>query len=156
MSYSVNSILKKIIKQLYKNGSDLRTFQSVPTIFYVQRKGDFSIKNVPIPYENSVTNTGGAMDETKRIFTAPRNGVYFFGFSGIGTFNGHDYLDVYLMKNGNLVGVPECYSVTAGDWEALSFQLTIHLKAGALKKIAEISKNSKSFGKFYKFLKKIQ
>jgi hypothetical protein len=68
MSYSVNSILKKIIQKLYKNGSDLRTFNlfpSVPTIFYVQRKGDFSIKNVPIPYENSVTNTGGAMDEKR-------------------------------------------------------------------------------------------
>jgi hypothetical protein len=105
--------------------------QSLPTIFYVQKNGAFSIKNVPIPYEISVTNIGGAMDEKKGIFTAPRNGVYFFGFSGIGTFNSTwGWLDVSLMKNGNMVGVAECNSGTAGNWETLSFQLTIQLKAG--------------------------
>ena len=41
-------------------------------------------------------------------------------------------LDVSLMKNGNMVGAAECNSGpgTEGNWETLSFQLTIPLKAG--------------------------
>ena len=134
ISFSVKSIFKKCNSIALQKWIGFADVQSLPTIFYVQRNSDFSIRNVPIPYEISVTNIGGAMDEKKGIFTAPRNGVYFFGFSGIGLFSSPNWgwLDVSLMKNGNMVGVAECFSTqgTAGNWETLSFQLTIPLKAG--------------------------
>jgi hypothetical protein len=131
IKYSVKSIFYKCNLIALQKWIGFADVQSLPTIFYVQKNGAFSIKNVPIPYEISVTNIGGAMDEKKGIFTAPRNGVYFFGFSGIGTFSSNwGWLDVSLMKNGNMVGVAECNSGTAGNWETLSFQLTIQLKAG--------------------------
>jgi hypothetical protein len=69
------------------------------------------------------------MNITTGKFTAPRKGVYFFAFSGVGTLDRAGYLDVGLMVNGNQIGRAECHSKDGGEWETLTLQSTIELKA---------------------------
>jgi hypothetical protein len=71
------------------------------------------------------------MDITTGKFKAPRKGVYFFVFSGVGVIApGHGFLDVGLMVNGVHFGRANCDSHPGNEWETLSFQSTIELKAG--------------------------
>lgn len=80
--------------------------KSAPTYFYVQKNTEFSTMNTPIPYEIEVVNTGGAMDKSTGIFTAPRDGTYFFSFTGVAIFPPtSSKLGVSLFLNGNAVGL---------------------------------------------------
>ncbi|KAI9563557.1 hypothetical protein GHT06_011021 [Daphnia sinensis] len=56
--------------------------KSQPVYFYVQKTEHYSTRNVPIPYERTIINTGGGMDASVGKFTAPVNGTYFFSFIG--------------------------------------------------------------------------
>jgi hypothetical protein len=105
--------------------------KSLPTYFYVQKTGPFSTSGVPIPFELERLNIGGAMNITTGKFTAPRKGVYFFAFSGVGVLDRPGWVDVGLMVNGVQIGRAECHSTTGGgEWETLTLQSTIELKAG--------------------------
>ncbi|XP_046637796.1 uncharacterized protein LOC124316109 [Daphnia pulicaria] len=105
--------------------------KSLPTYFYAQKRSDFSTLGVPIPFELETLNVGGAMDTNTGKFKAPRKGVYFFAFSGVGVIApGRGFLDVGLMVNGVHFGRANCDSNTGQEWETLSFQSTIQLKAG--------------------------
>jgi hypothetical protein len=105
--------------------------KSLPTYFYVQKRSGFSTFGVPIPFEIERLNIGGAMNITSGKFSAPRKGVYFFAFSGVGVIDRPGHLDVGLMVNGVQIGRAECASRTdGGDWETLTLQSTIELKAG--------------------------
>jgi hypothetical protein len=79
-------------------------------------------------------NTGGAMNKKTGKFSAPRKGVYFFTFSGVSVIEtAPGYVDVGLMVNGVQIGRAECAITNGGnEWETLSLQSTIELKAGDL------------------------
>ena len=86
----------------------------------MSRKNDsFNLDNVPIPFEVEKLNTGGAINLTSGVFTAPRPGTYFFAFTG-------DAL------NGQRVGSSRVTeSNTAGNVHSeLTMQSTLNLKAG--------------------------
>jgi hypothetical protein len=54
--------------------------------FLCPEKFKFQTKYTPIPFDLARVNEGNAMDLTTGIFTAPRNGIYFFSFSGLADF----------------------------------------------------------------------
>ena len=85
----------------------LMTIKSSPIYFYVQRKSNFAVPNVVIPYEVELLNEGGALDLASGIFTAPVSGVYYFSFksfTGSGRYQ-HQWIitSVALRLNGNTV-----------------------------------------------------
>jgi hypothetical protein len=59
---------------------------SVPTYFYVQKNSTFAATDIPIPFEIAMANVGAAMNSTSGVFTAPREGRYFFSFTGLAQF----------------------------------------------------------------------
>lgn len=71
--------------------------------FEVQRNTQTSGWGV-LKYESEVVNLGGGMSPATGIFTAPRNGIYFFAFSGYSTASiaGENSMDVDLMVGGNI------------------------------------------------------
>ena len=56
-----------------------------------------------IPFDIEVINIGNAMDITSGVFTAPKNGIYFFSLSGLANMN-NGLFYVTLAKNGQPVG----------------------------------------------------
>ncbi|XP_046640737.1 uncharacterized protein LOC124326126 isoform X2 [Daphnia pulicaria] len=136
---------KKQIETVYcdftkqPNGADFQKWigyedvKSTPTYFYVQKNTGFSTMNTPIPYEIEVVNTGDAMDKSTGIFTTPRDGTYFFSFTGVAIFPpSPSKLGVSLFLNGDAVGLsfvrdgnpPEDHIVP------VTLQSTLKLKAG--------------------------
>ena len=77
--------------------------QSSPVIFYVQKSQSFSAQQTAIPFDIEVINIGNAMDITSGVFTAPKNGIYFFSLSGLANMN-NGLFYVTLAKNGQPVG----------------------------------------------------
>ena len=68
----------------------------------MQRSTNFGTENVPIPFEVTRLNVGNAMNVASGIFTAPKTGIYFFSFSGLGSAKRGTFPQLYL--NGNLMG----------------------------------------------------
>jgi hypothetical protein len=108
--------------------------KSMPTYFYVQKSTSFNQANTPVPFEVVQLNIGNAMNIASGIFTAPRNGTYFFSLSGIaGIPSTKGHLDVGIALNGAVVGRGEANDYTGnGEWETYSLQLTLKLQAGDL------------------------
>jgi hypothetical protein len=105
--------------------------KSLPTYFYVQKTGPFSTFGVAIPFDLERLNIGGAMNIKTGKFSAPRKGVYFFTFSGVSVINSAPGLvNVGLMVNGVQIGRAHCDSRAGNEWETLTLQSTIELKAG--------------------------
>ena len=108
--------------------------KSSPVYFYVRTSTDFNTTTTPSPFDRKILNVGGAMNLTTGKFTAPRDGIYSFSFTGLAYFpasSSRVLLIVYMYLNG--------YSIangfadednTAGQYEPLSFQSTFNLVAG--------------------------
>ena len=110
-----------------------------PTYFYVQRKSYFNTVDVPIPYEVTRVNIGGAMDLPSGKFTAPAKGTYFFSWTGtvlIPPSNTTNIgLGIRLYLNGNLDAnkIGSSYvsdSYTGYQISPLTLQSTINLVKG--------------------------
>ena len=108
--------------------------KSLPVYFYVQRLGVFSIENTPIPFENEILNVGGAMNRNTGIFTAPRDGIYAFSFTGLAYFPASSSvvaLEIFMYLNGNVVGRGHGDEVgTVIQYESFSFQSMLNLRNG--------------------------
>jgi len=75
------------------------------------------------------------MDLASGIFTAPRNGIYFFSFTGHARFlSSESYvsLGVFLYLNGHQIGTGYVTEAsTLGEmWSPLTLQSTLNLKKG--------------------------
>ena len=67
------------------------------------------------------------MNATSGIFTAPKPGIYFFSFSGIGSQKSATLPQLYL--NGNLIG-SGLADDQADDYPTFTIQSTLQLNAG--------------------------
>lgn len=108
--------------------ADVKTW---PTYFFVQKNRDFNKPDTPIPFETERLNIGGAMNLTSGIFTAPRNGNYFFSLSGIAMMQSpsNARFHLSLLLNGQNIG--HAVSDTFGtQYETYSLVATLPLKAG--------------------------
>ena len=101
--------------------------KSSSVYFYVQRSTHFKTEGVPITFEVTRLNVGNAMNAGSGIFTAPKSGIYFFSFSGIGGANSFIFPQLYL--NGNLIGSGEA-DTESTDYPTFILQSTIQLNAG--------------------------
>ena len=114
----------------------LSDVKSLPVFFYVQKNEGVwwgSEGDNKIPFELTRLNIGGAMNASSGIFTAPRNGIYSFAFSGLGWFpisSNRTYITLALELNGNQVG--RTLTVTNDDdsFYTLSLDSTLELKTG--------------------------
>ncbi len=111
--------------------------KSTPTYFYVQKSTDLSITETgtTIPFEVEKLNVGGAMNLPSGIFTAPRDGIYFFLFSGAAHFpvsTSEVQLQTVLSVNGVIIAYGSCdeTSTNANDDETCVLYSTLHLQAG--------------------------
>ena len=110
--------------------------KSSPVYFFVQRNATvFDATRTPIPFDVERLNVGGAMNLTSGIFTAPRDGIYSFSFSGLVFFppssSSRVYLHIYMYLNGSNIarGAADEFG-TSEQYETISFQSTFNLKAG--------------------------
>ena len=74
------------------------------------------------------------MNLTSGKFTTPRDGIYFFVFTGRSFFptsSSRLYLDVDMYLNGNVIGIGVSDEVgTDVQYESFSFQWTLNLQSG--------------------------
>jgi hypothetical protein len=118
---------------------------SLPVYFHVQRMAYFNDNGKTIPFDVIKSNYGNGMNADKGVFTAPKEGRYFFRFSGI-TYSEWDFVSTLELK---LNGVAIKVSATVqGHWKSIFIKHTINLKKGdriSLQLLdGGISKNSKS------------
>ena len=109
--------------------------KSSPVYFYVQRDAiGFNIIGTPIPFDREILNVGGAMNLTSGKFTAPRDGIYSFSFTGSAHFpasSSRVYLRVHMYLNGSNIARGYADEVgTAAQYETFSWQSTLNLKGG--------------------------
>ena len=108
--------------------------KSSPVYFYFQRLYSYNTTNTPIPFDTELLNVGGAMNSTTGKFTAPRDGIYSFSFTGeayIPASSSEVFLVVIMFLNGNGNGIGRAYeNGTALQYETFSFQSTLNLVAG--------------------------
>ena len=68
------------------------------------------------------------MNAGSGIFTAPKPGIYFFSFSGVGSTKSYIGTELYL--NGNLIGTGWADAESSYDEGTFTLQSTLQLNAG--------------------------
>ncbi len=109
--------------------------KSVPVHFYVQKNSTFDTTRTPIPFDSALVNEGNAMNLTSGKFTAPRQGTYFFSFTGAAVFptsSSSVWLGVVLYLNGVKSGMGHVEEANTVDNQSSPFNLqsTLNLKSG--------------------------
>ena len=91
--------------QTWKGNVDVK---SSPVYFYVQRSADFNTTGTPVSFDTKRLNVGGAMDWTSGKFTAPRDGICAFLFTGLANFPASttrvNINVIYMYVNGHWIG----------------------------------------------------
>ena len=118
---------------------------SLPVYFHVQRVAYFNDNGKTINFDVIKSNYGNGMNADKGVFTAPKEGRYFFRFSGI-TYSEWDFVSTLELKlNGMAIKVS---STVQGHWKSIAIKHTMHLKKGDRVSLqlldGGISKNTKS------------
>jgi hypothetical protein len=131
-SFCVTAELEKLIGH-----ADIK---SSPTYFSVKRTSPFKTTDTPIPFDFSLVNTGGAMNLTSGVFTAPVAGIYSFSFHGLAEFQETKstipYLAVGLFVNSERVALAlteesnTLMDKSKGQRSPLSLATTIELQKG--------------------------
>ncbi|XP_057379958.1 uncharacterized protein LOC130702306 [Daphnia carinata] len=109
-----------------------------PIYFYVQKDNKFSERNVPLPFELTIVNIGGAMDLPSGVFTAPVNGTYFFSFAGLAQFPVVPdpvlrEIGANLYKNGERIAISQVnkgHLVYPDNLSPITVQSTVSLQTG--------------------------
>ena len=74
------------------------------------------------------------MNASSGIFTAPRNGIYSFAFSGLGSFptshNNRSYVYLALELNGNRIGRTDIDTRDDDSYYTLSLHSILEMKTG--------------------------
>ncbi|XP_046637841.1 uncharacterized protein LOC124316133 isoform X2 [Daphnia pulicaria] len=132
--------MEMIYCDFYPNQNDKQKWigyadvKSAPVHFYVQRNSDFNTTNTPIPFDLALVNEGDAMDLTSGKFTAPRPGIYFFSFAGVGHLNDSPpaWFYSFLYLNGNRIGMSfvKEENGTVDQYSPFTQQSTLNLKKG--------------------------
>ncbi|EFX69057.1 hypothetical protein DAPPUDRAFT_259215 [Daphnia pulex] len=108
--------------------------KSAPVHFYGQRNFDFNTTGTPIPFELAVVKGGNAMDVPSGIFTAPRQGTYYFSFTGVAYLYSSDSAsyNCYLYLNGDIIGSSHVRNKKApvDQFRPFTLQSTLNLKKG--------------------------
>lgn len=105
--------------------------KSLPVYFYVQKDKSQEGDGI-VTFELTRLNVGGAMNAKTGIFTAPRNGIYSFAFTGLGHFptKSWNILRIDLMLNGVEVGRGATVSRDDGSFHTVSLHSTLELETG--------------------------
>ncbi|XP_057365634.1 uncharacterized protein LOC130686489 [Daphnia carinata] len=132
---------KRYVEQEFQERIGYQDIKTKPTYFYVQKDKNFAERNVPLPFEITIVNIGGAMDLPSGVFTAPVNGTYFFSFAGLAQFpmlTGPDPVPVQrelganLYKNGERIAISQVnigYLVYPDNRSPITLQSTVSLGA---------------------------
>ena len=81
--------------------------KSAPVYFTAKRTSSFGTVGAVLPFEIETLNVGNAFNMSLGVFTAPRNGTYFFAFSG---FPENSYIPLYFNLQLNNENFANCYS----------------------------------------------
>ena len=92
--------------------------------FCMRRNGDYSKESSAIAWNMVQSNIGNAMNPASGVFTAPRDGVYHFHFSGMSSSVSH--FTIYLRLNGQGVGRARA----SNSRTSASIHSTLKLKKG--------------------------
>lgn len=106
--------------------------KSLPVYFYVQKNASH-LGGGKVSFELTRLNIGGAMDASSGIFTVPRNGVYSFAFTSVGTFSTTRYvglLRVALALNGIEIGNGVTVTHDNASTHTVSVHSILELNAG--------------------------
>lgn len=94
--------------------------------FSVTRNNIYSAANTIIPWELERLNIGGAMNLTTGVFRVPRDGIYYFSYTGVtNTWSG---LEVYFRLDGQQHAM--AYVSMTDKHMTASLQITHKLKRG--------------------------
>ena len=123
---------QKILKYLFLTCAGSETTRRLgffdvktsPVHFYVQRSSSYSTSRTVLPWESAQLNLGNAMNLSTGVFTAPKDGVYHFHFTGVG--GAASFFDVFLRLNGANVG----YAWANSNQDSASLHSTLQLKNG--------------------------
>ena len=103
-----------------------------PVYFYVQRKNatNQTLKG-DLKFDIEVVNIGGAMDLKTGVFTAPRNGTYYFIFSALMKFPNNASTECYIYLWGRGTNRASTF-FRSNDSVPVSSTLhaSVHLKQG--------------------------
>ena len=103
---------------------------SAPVYFYVQKNVSHSTLGI-VPFEITRLNIGEAMSASAGIFTAPRNGIYSFHFSGVSRhFPEKTSTLLRLIVNDNIIGRSITSSNDPFGLYTQSFHAALELKMG--------------------------
>ena len=110
--------------------------------FFVQRRSDFALANVVIPFDLERLNVGGAMNLATGIFTVPVDGIYHFEFSALRDSTDSTSMNIGLDVNGVRTGtcyvtsLPNYFMALSGISASLKLkigdQVTLFKSAGTL------------------------
>lgn len=112
---------------LEKRYGYVNIYSSSRIFFYAQKNTHFSKENYTIPFELATVNEGGAVNLISGIFTALKNGVYHFSFSGMADSENTE-LVIYLRKNGD--NIERASSSNLNGSPIASLVSTLQLKIG--------------------------
>lgn len=101
-----------------------------PVYFYVQRNLPIN-QEARLTFKNEIVNIGGAMNLKTGVFTAPKDGIYFFIFSGLIKFTTDVKTSCIIFLEGVESNVNALFSGDNSSPSSASLHATSFLKSGS-------------------------
>lgn len=136
MKHIINCSVNFVLPDFQTSIGYIDVKPSAPVYFYVQKNVSHSTLGI-VPFEITRLNIGETMSASAGIFTAPRNGIYSFDFSGVGRYPSESsnlrMLEIALVVNGDDIGrglVSEIVHSYFDSTTTIALQSIINLKRG--------------------------